>query len=75
MGDIFARLKRDEKTTLLAGKQCAVVCSYLEVYNDQIFDLLADDPVGPAGTKRPALKPADRGGRIEVKGLSKHEIR
>lgn len=92
-----------------------MVCSYLEVYNDQIFDLLSEEPQGgarrpvrasveaaslymtsqcppspchvalrvvayplsdtrPTHNDRQALKPADRGGRIEVKGLSKHHI-
>ena len=34
-----------------SNSRCAVVCSYLEVYNDQIFDLLSEEPAG--GARRP----------------------
>jgi len=45
-----------------------VVVSYLEVYNESVYDLLDDS------AKRTALKLADRGGKVEARGLSKREI-
>lgn len=41
---------------------CMYVCMYVYIY------------ICYAQTHTQALKPADRGGRIEVKGLSKHKI-
>lgn len=42
---------RTHNTKRSNARRCAVVCSYLEVYNDQIFDLLTDEP--PGGARRP----------------------
>ncbi|GAB4824165.1 hypothetical protein N2152v2_011211 [Parachlorella kessleri] len=52
----------------------SVRVSYYEVYNEQIFDLLEDAPLGP-GQHRPALRlKEDNQGRVLVGGLTEVEV-
>ncbi|GMI00284.1 hypothetical protein TrST_g3119 [Triparma strigata] len=71
MKDIFERIDKCE------GK-AELFASYLEIYNEQVYDLLAEDPQpsrkGRVAPKRKALKLQDNHGTIIVKGLSKHKV-
>ena len=53
--------------------------SYLEIYNEQVYDLLATSPApskkGRVAPRRQGLKLQDNKGTIEVRGLSKHKVR
>ncbi|CAM9411848.1 unnamed protein product, partial [Chrysoparadoxa australica] len=48
----------------------SVTMSFLEIYNENIFDLLPEDPTDV----REPLKLQDRGGKIEIRNLARHGI-
>ncbi|CAM9618724.1 unnamed protein product, partial [Chrysoparadoxa australica] len=48
-----------------------VTLSFLEIYNESIFDLL---PEGASDVREHPLKLQDRGGKIEIRNLARHAI-
>lgn len=51
-------------------KQFTIRISYLEIYNDALYDLLSDSPPGTV-----ALHVVTEGGVTTVRGLTQHEVR
>jgi len=54
---------------LRTEREMTIRCSYLEIYNESMYDLLADDVDPLSGP--PDLVVVDRDGQSEVKGLTK----
>ena len=67
LGDVFARLEG-------CTTKYDVLMSYLEIYNEQVFDLLPTDEK-PSFVQRPSLKVRERrDGQTFVRGLAKHRV-
>ena len=48
--------------------------SFLEIYNEQIYDLLSDEPRDPSGGSGISIQD-DSKGEVHVKGLQQVEVR
>lgn len=48
--------------------------SYLEIYNEQMFDLLSDEPRDTSGGSTISIQD-DAKGEVHVKGLSMHTVK
>eukprot|EP00588_Corethron_pennatum_P016812 CAMPEP_0194309010 /NCGR_PEP_ID=MMETSP0171-20130528/5976_1 /TAXON_ID=218684 /ORGANISM="Corethron pennatum, Strain L29A3" /LENGTH=915 /DNA_ID=CAMNT_0039061953 /DNA_START=264 /DNA_END=3011 /DNA_ORIENTATION=+ len=68
LAHIFRKLEADGGAT---RTEMSLHLSYLEIHNEQIFDLLAATP--PKG-RRSALKLVDMNGHIRVRGLTTHKV-
>ena len=53
-----------------SDKDFTIKVSYLEIYNEQMFDLLSDSPRDPSGGSTISIQD-DSKGEVHVKGLSK----
>ena len=75
---IVPRTMKDIFTKMESHKGTELFMSYLEIYNDKIYDLLSVAPAptrkGRVAPKRPTLKLQDNKGTINVKGLTKHKV-
>ena len=57
------------------GRECLIVCSMCEVYNEEVRDLLADyDPEDDEKRVALAVREAPNGGGVQIVGLSEREV-
>ena len=68
LNDIFERLQS------LSLGPTRVILSFLEVYNENVYDLLASRDADDWSKAREALKLQDKLGRIEVRNLTQHTL-
>jgi len=64
----LAQIFQDVDTRV--DRQCTVRVSYLEIYNDQLYDLLSDSPA-----TADALHCMEDGGNVVIKGLTQKLVR
>lgn len=57
----------------LSDYEFVIRCSYLEIYNEQLFDLLSDQPRDTAGGSGISIQD-DAKGEVHVKGLSSPQV-
>lgn len=63
--DIFAKIANDRKITA-----CLITCTFLEVYNDRVYDLASTD----RQRRTSSLPIRESGGKIHVQGLGVHSV-
>ncbi|CAM9682757.1 unnamed protein product [Sphacelaria rigidula] len=63
-----------ERLATMQGERPRVEMSFLEIYNENVYDLLASSEADDWGRSRTALKLDDRMGVIQARDLSKHTI-
>ena len=69
--DIFDRMKQLPKD----GGSFDLYLSYFEIYNEQIYDLIPQNPMKQKMMLPPALKIREHQGQTIVRGLAKHKVR
>ena len=67
--DVFDSID-DRKTNLVVGEKWRVTVSYIEVYNEQIYDLLVPSPTG----KFLSLREDQEKGIVKVAGVIEQEV-